>query len=233
MKKVLAVLVLGFLGLSFPRGVSAQIVDTPQSRALTGPSVMRLKSLVLAHPEPLVREKLYKWVDNGTVKFAPSVQLQEMVTSVEVMNGKKQILIWYNLDFLFRVPDITNQADKESYLRLVLYHEAVHVEEHLNGRHVISSLVATGPVSNEYMANYIWDTEWPAVSKEWVFAKKMRIPHLVPMIAVATLRGDNPRNFLQGFYELQMSGNAIKANPKIGPGLTARYKLELAKLEKK
>ena len=233
MKRLICTVLLVFVALSLSRSVSAQIVDTPQSRAMMGPSIVRLKSFVLSHPEPLVRERLYTWVDNGTVKFAPSVQLPEMVTSVEIMNGKKQILIWYNLDFLFRVPDIPTQADKDWYLRLVLYHEAVHIDEHLSGRHVISSIVVTGPVSNEFLANEIWDTEWPAVSKEWVFAKKMGIRHLVPMIAMATLNGDNPRNFLQGFYELQMSGNAIKANPKIGPGLTARYKLELAKLDKK
>jgi hypothetical protein len=156
-----------------------------------------------------------------------------MAVSYEMVVGKLQTIIWYNPVFILNTPQITSAPDKEFYLWLVLYHEAVLVDEHLSGRHRLGPIVVSGPVSPSSIANDIWDAEWPAVKKEWELAKKLGKPHLVPAIADAVGDGDNDENFLFGFYNLQFNGIGALANPSIKESITARYNREVRKIQTK
>lgn len=209
----------------------AQVVLTPDNIAKINQSMSMLKSITQRHPEPLVSDTLYKMVYNGTLKFAPTILHPEMFSSIEKVGEKNIILIWYNIDFVTRVPDVRYE-DKESYLMIVLYHEMVHVNEHLSGRHPLHSISKADNRTLYVRANEVWDIEWPAVQKEWQLAKKMGKPYLVPTIALATMFGDNPRSFLTGFYQLRMTGNEMINNPQFGPIFRARYEIELTRLMK-
>jgi hypothetical protein len=156
-----------------------------------------------------------------------------MAVSYEMVVGKLQTIIWYNPVFIMDTPQIKSAPDKEFYLWLVLYHEAVLVDEHLSGRHRLGPIVVSGPVSPSSIANDIWDAEWPAVKKEWELAKKLGKPHLVPAIADAVGDGDNDENFLFGFYNLQFNGIGALANPSIKESITARYNREVRKIQTK
>lgn len=204
---------------------SAQGVTPQQAEQ----AMTKIRPAILSHPEPLVREKLLEWLQTSSVLFAANNILPEMSSSLEQIKGKGQVLLWYNTTFVLQVPDV-NPVDKQAYLWLVLYHEAVHIDDHFSGRMPLGPLIAVGPVSEEWIARDMWEKEWSAVSKEWVLAKKLQKPYLVPEIALATLKGENPRTFLEGFYRLQMAGNAVAANPALAAGFTSRYRQELAKL---
>ncbi len=193
-------------------------------------AMSKLREAVLSHPGPLVREKLLSRFVSGEVLFVANEALPEMSTSQEDYKGRKQVLLWYNIDFLLKVPNVFNLEDKQAYLWLVLYHEAVHIDDHFSGTMLLGPLFPTAPVSKEQMANDTWDKEWSAVTKEWELAKKLGKPYLVPFIYGATKGHENPLTFLTGFYLLQMSGGAIAFNPALGTGFTARYKEELEKL---
>jgi YD repeat-containing protein len=194
-------------------------------------AMLVIKQAVLKHPEPLVREKLFGWIDTRKVLFAANNILPEMSSSLEQVKGKDQVLLWYNITFILTVPNV-NEADKQAYLQLALYHEAVHIDDHFSGRLSLGPLVPEKPMSPENMAQNIWDREWSAITKEWALAKKMKKPYLVPVIDTATsLRNvENSRTFLEGFYKLQLQGNATALNPALTAGFTKRYKQELVKL---
>lgn len=228
MRKVLFAVLLVLSSFSH---ASAQVLDTPQARALLNPTIAKLTSLCMTHPEPLVREKLFNWVRTDVVQFAPSYNIDEMAVSHEMVNGKLQTIVWYNPIFILNTPQITSVPDKEFYLWLVLYHEAVLVDEHLSGRHRLGPIVVKGPVSPSSIANQIWDAEWSAVKKEWELAKKLGKPHLVPAIADAVGDGDNEEDFLDGFYILQVNGPGAMANPSIRESLTVRYIKEVKQLQ--
>lgn len=230
LRKVLFAILLFLSSFSH---ASAQVLDTPQARAMLNPTIAKLTSLCMTHPEPLVREKLFDWVRTEVVQFAPSLSVQEMAVSYEMVNEKLQTIVWYNPIFILNTPQIVNVPDKEFYLWLVLYHEAVLVDEHLSGRHRLGPIVVKGPVSPSSIANSIWEAEWPAVKKEWEFAKKFGKPHLVPVIADAVGDGNNEEDFLNGFYILQVNGPGAMANPSIRESLTVRYMREVKKLQNK
>ncbi len=193
-------------------------------------AIQKVQQLILSHPEPLVSQKLLGWLTDGSVKFAANNVLPEMSASLEQINGSGQVLLFYNITFLLEVPDLFDSADKQSYLLLVIYHEAVHIDDHFSGRLPLGPLIPVKPISPEDMAKNIWDREWSAVAKEWEFAKKLQKPYLVPMIHNTTKNNENPRTFLEGFYGLQISGNAVALNPALLDGFTLRYRQEVAKL---
>lgn len=224
----IAVLVLVVLGCSLvvsAQGITPQEVDAAR---------IKIVRAIMTHPEPLVREKLMNWIATERVQFAANKILPEMSSSLEKNDyGKRIVLLWYNVDYVLKMPDVNNPPDKELLLWLVLYHEAVHIDDHFSGRILLEPLISVGPVSDEYITRKMWDAEWSAVNKEWVLAKKMGKPYLVPMIAMAVRNGESPRSFLDGFYQLQMAGGPLKLNPGLAKFFTARYKQELAKLSVK
>ena len=192
-------------------------------------AISKIQKLVLNHPEPLVREKLLELIKSGKVLFAANNVLPEMSSSCEQNNGKDQVLLWYNIDFLLDVPEIKISTDKEDYLTLCLYHEAVHIDDHFSGKYVLLPLISDKELK-EPAAKSLWNMEWSAVTKEWELAKKMKKPYLVPVIYNATKEGESRKTFLQGFYQLQMTGNASALNPTLRAGFRSRYEAELAKL---
>lgn len=195
-----------------------------------GQAIQKIQQEVLSHPEPLVREKLFEWITTSRVLFAANNLLPEMSSSLEQIKGKAQVLLWYNINFLLEVPGISSE-DKQTYLQLVLYHESVHIDDHFSGKLPLIPLLSEGTVPEEKTAQKMWDMEWSAVSKEWELAKKLGKPKLVPVIYEATKNGETPRTFLEGFYRLQMTGNAVALNSKLSAGITLRYQEELAKLK--
>jgi hypothetical protein len=211
---------------AFVSRISAQRQAMPPEIAQ---AEVKISRLVDSHPEPLVHKKLLGWLKSGRVQFAANNVLPEMSASLEQINGKGQVLLWYNYNFLLQVPQVP-PADKDDYLRLVLYHEAVHIDDHFAGRLPLGPIRPIGPMSFSQLAQATWDKEWSAVSKEWALAKKIQKPYLVPMIYNATRKGENRKSFLEGFYQLQMTGNAVALNHALGAEFTARYKKELAKL---
>lgn len=220
---VVVVSFLSFSGVSEAQGVTPHQVEL---------AMAKIQPAILNHPEPLVREKLLGWLKTERVLFAANNILPEMSSSEEQGGGKKQVLLWYNTVFASQVPNVVTQEDKQAYLSLVLYHEAVHIDDHFSGRLPLGSLSPVGPVSPLGMAQDIWDREWSAVTKEWAFAKKLGKPYLVPVIYDTTKNGETARTFLDGFYLLQMSGNAAALNPLLTIGFTERHKKETAKLSR-
>ncbi len=194
-------------------------------------AIQKIQQEVLNHPEPLVREKLLDWIKTGKVLFAANNLLPETAVSVEQNKGKDQVLLWYNITFLLEVPNVVTPVDKQAYLWLALYHESVHIDDHFSGRFSLMPLLSDVTVSEEKTAQRIWDMEWSAVSKEWELAKRLKKPELVPVIYEATKNGETPQTFLQGFYQLRMTGNAVALNSKLSAGITSRYHEELAKLK--
>ena len=223
MRYVLALLlVLSQVQASSAQGVSPQQVLTE--------ALPKLQGAILSHPEALVREQLYAWLGDGRVKFATNNILPEMSVSLEKMGGKDQVLLWYNLGFVLQgIPEVA-PVDRDDYLKLVLFHGVAQIQEHFNGKTRLIPVVPVGPVSEDSIAQTIWDLEWIGVTKEWELAKKLKKPYLVPVIAAATRNGETPRSFLNGFYLLQMGSHSVEFNRGLMAGFTARYKKELAKL---
>jgi len=214
----------------------ALVVSVFGQRMTTSPgeisqrALPKLRQAIQSHPESLVREKLWGWLGSEKVLFAANNILPEMSASLEEYKGRKQVLLWYNVDFLLQVPQVASSEDKQVYLWLVLYHEAIHIDDHFSGRMPLGPILPTAPTSITNIAEDIWNREWSAVTKEWILAKKLRKPYLVPMIYATTKNGETPKTFLRGFYQLQMSGNAVLMNPRLSAGFTLCYKQELAKL---
>lgn len=213
---------------SQPKKVALQVQEVTPQQAKD--AVNKIQQLAISHPEPLVREKLFGWIDHG-VLFAANNLFPEMNSSVEKKEGKDQVLLWYSIPFILDVPNVANPDDKQAYLQLCVYHEAVHIDDHMSGRLPLPSLVSGKPLPSDEMAQNVWDREWSAVTKEWALAKKLKKTHLVPVIYAATKNGETSRTFLDGFYKLQMQGDAVALNPSLASGFTKCYKKELEKLK--
>lgn len=211
--------------------VSQKVSTQGATPEQTVEAIQKVQQAVLNHPEPIVREVLLNWITSGRVLFAANTILPEMLASLEKVKGKDQVLLWYNINFVLNgLPEVA-PADKQDYLRLVLYHECIHLDDHFSGRLLLYPMVEEDiSMSKVDYSNIIWDREWSAVAKEWQFAKRLGKPYLVPEIFGATKNGDTPRNFLEGFYNLQMHGIAVAVNPSHIAGMKARYQAERAKL---
>lgn len=201
-----------------------------RKRYISPKVIEKVQKLVSEHSEQLVNTRLLDLIKSGQVLFAANNALPEMGSSLEEKNGKTQVLLWYNFDFVMNVPDIENPADKDDYLRLAMYHEAVHIDNHFTGKYSLMPLISTNSKSEYQISQKIWDMEWSAVTKEWEFAKKIKKPYLVPVIYSATKNGENPKTFLEGFYQLQVTGNATALNKSLIDGFTERYIMEKRKL---
>ena len=141
-----------------------------------------------------------------------------MSSSLETIQGTNHVFLWYNFDFVLDVPDVHDKADKDDYLKLALYHEAVHISDHMSGTFSLMPLISTNsPTLETSIARTIWNMEWSAVTKEWALAQKIHKPYLVPCIYEATKNRNTPENFLEGFYTLQRTGNAAMVNRDLIP----------------
>ncbi len=243
MKKTIAVisLSLSLIGIVFAEtntsfNLSANASSNSESaeiKLLDQKAYEKIKKLIISHPDPLVNTRLLDLIKTGKVLFAANDFLPEMSSSLEQNGGKEQVFLWYNFRFILDVAEITNPADKNDYLLLALYHEAVHIDDHFNGKYKLIPLISNKVESEELTAQKIWDMEWSAVSKEWGFAKKIKKPYLVPVIYEATRKGETPETFLYGFYQLQTTGNAVQLNKDLLKGFSTRYSLEKGKLVSK
>lgn len=223
MKKFLALLV--FLGAALQLWAQPRI-----NMARAAEAQSKIQRLVEEHPEPLVSRDLLGWVKTGKVKFAINRILPEMSSSLEATRNGPQIYLWCNQDYLLEVPPVSRPADKQALLRLVIYHEAKHISDHIQGNYKLRPLFPKKGEVPPDLAQRMWDMEWSAVSAEWELAKKWDVRYLVPVIAEATRNVDNPRSFLEGFYRLQMAGTGVLLDPSLGPQYRAIYEREKAKI---
>jgi len=205
--------------------LGAQDITPPLAKA----AEKKISDIMLTHPDPLVSRDLANWVREGRVVFALNNLFPGLSSSAERTPKGEQIRLWYD-PFLILNPMFTNEpAEKLPYLQLELYHEAVYISEHIHGRYKLQAMNDRSRGEPEAEAEKLWKIEWTVMQGKWALAKKLKVPHLLPAIYQATRVSDNPRSFLEGFYNLRMQ-NEARVNPALGPYFTAIYAREKAKI---
>ena len=223
MKKILALLV--FLGAMMQLWAQPGI-----NMARAEEADIKISRLVQEHPEPLVSRDLLAWLKTGKVVFAMNRIIPEMASSQEMTPKGPQVMLWYNQDYVLDTPEVSRASDKLALLRLALFHEATHLDDHFKGKLKLLPLVIPRNKVPANIAQITWDFEWNAVSAEWELAKQWNVRYLIPEIALATRQVDNPRTFLEGFYNLQMNGMGAHYDPSLKPQFRAIYEREKAKI---
>lgn len=222
------VFIVALPALAQPTRESAQTLEIVQG-------IKKMMEIATHHPEPLVREKLGAWVDGGTVQLGANNAMSDMSVSRDVYNGRVLIMIFYNPVNFIRLPGTSlNEADKDRLRQLMLYHQAVKVDEHMSGRLAIPPGMMLNPPPKvlEAFNRWLWEAEWIAVEKDWALVKKWGKTYLMPEMEGATRNGESPRSFLEGFYAIQLKREEYRLSPANFTTITARYKAELAKLPK-
>ncbi len=144
-----------------------------------------LRDLLRNHPDQWVRNELYSIINSGKIalSFNAIGKDSEMALSQLPYNGTWLVILGINPDFLLekRFPD--TGTDKR-YKQLVIYHEAIHIQNHLSGLILIPQ---SEKVPDEKEANRIWDSEYAATRLEIEFAKRLGWNDLIDPVLRKTL----------------------------------------------
>jgi hypothetical protein len=219
MKKLLTMFIVmsGVLGA---QALSPQLAEA---------AAKKISNVVTNHPDSLVSHDLSGWLKEKRVVFAPTTLLPGLSSSAERTAKGSQIRLWYDPYYVLDPPFTFDPAEKKALLQLEVYHEAVYISEHIHGRYKLQAMKERSTGSPMAEGVKLWEIEWTVMRGKWALAKKLGMQRLLPVMNKAMAGGENPRTFLEGFYNLRMQVEA-KTRPEFGPIFTAIYQHEKARI---
>lgn len=191
----------------------------------------KLRRLVTNHPDPGVKVELNNWIANGTVwiSYNSDRMPPEMAAELVSIDGKNRPVLVVNPNFILRSRSFDFKED-QFYKELVIYHEYIHLKEHLTGKNLLPSPVsAKDSKAVEKAMNQLWDGEFSATHAEWHLAKRLGREHLMGRVKKSIRENGETLGFLNAFYQ-SLIRSTTHHNPAMKTFLEKRYQRELQKL---